>query len=260
MKVTLIGAGNVATHIALRLKEKKLTVECIYNRTFENAQILADKTGAKAAQNKSDIPQSDLYICSVKDDSITDALNGIDFGDGVLVHTAGSVDMNILRNFTSNIGVIYPMQTFSKGKTVDWDKVPLFIEANNKDSLSKIKSFASILSTNITEATSEQRKIIHISSVFVCNFTNHIYAVAYRFMRNNGLEFKTLYPLIDETVSKIKVMEPAKAQTGPALRNDKKVMQMQQDMLSGYDLEIYKTISKAIYSEHEQLQRKTSQD
>ena len=244
MRVTLIGSGNVATHIAMRLKEQGVEIACIYSRTFDNACALASRVGSMAIANKSDIPQSDLYICSVKDDNITDALSGINFGTGIVAHTAGSVDMKVLERVAENIGVIYPMQT----------------EANTDTNLIKINEFASILSKNITTATSEQRKIIHLSSVFVCNLTNHLYSVAYRLMKSNGLEFQTLFPLIDETVSKIKVLEPAKAQTGPAVRGDEKVMKMQQEMICGYDLEIYKTISKAIQLEHEQLQRETSQN
>ncbi len=260
MRVTLIGSGNVATHIAMRLKEQGVEIACIYSRTFDNACALASRVGSMAVANKSDIPQSDLYICSVKDDNITDALSGINFGSGIVAHTAGSVDMKVLESLAKNIGVIYPMQTFSKSKHVDWEKIPLFTEANTDTNLIKINEFASILSKNITIATSKQRKIIHLSSVFVCNLTNHLYSVAYRLMKSNGLEFQTLFPLIDETVSKIKVLEPAKAQTGPAVRGDEKVMKMQQEMICGYDLEIYKTISKAIQLEHEQLQRETSQN
>lgn len=253
MRVTLIGSGNVATHIAARLKEKGVEIACIYSRTFDNARALASMVGAKAAASKAEIPQSDIYICSVKDDNITEALSGIDFGAGIVAHTAGSVDMRVLEPLAKNIGVIYPMQTFSKAKPVDWDKIPLFTEANTKENLCKIREFAGILTANVTDATSEQRKIIHLSSVFVCNLTNHLYSVAYRLMQTGGLEFKTLYPLIDETVSKIKVMPPADAQTGPAVRNDRKVLTMQQGMLCGDDLEIYKTISKAI--QNDKLQR-----
>lgn len=250
MRVFIIGSGNVATHIALRLKSAGVDIAGIYSRTLENAKALADKVGVPYAADKSQISDADLYICSVKDDSVSDALSGISFpDDAIVVHTAGSVDMNVLQPFTHNMGVIYPMQTFSKTKSVDWNEVPLFIEANTQENIDKLRVFANILSPKCTIATSAQRKIIHLASVFACNFTNEMFAIADRLLTLNGIEFSTLYPLIDETVAKIKTMRPAAAQTGPAKRNDRKIMEMQMSLLNGTDREIYKLISEAITNE-----------
>lgn len=250
MKVFIIGSGNVATHFALRLKSAGVDIAGIYSRTLENAKALADKVGVPYATDKSQISDADLYICSVKDDSISDALSGITFpDDAIVVHTAGSVDMNILKPFAQNIGVIYPMQTFSKTKSVDWNDIPVFIEANTQENLCKLQAFANILSPKCSIATSAQRKIIHLASVFACNFTNEIYAIAERLLTENGLDLSILHPLIDETVAKIKTMRPVDAQTGPAKRNDKKVMEMQMSLLNGTDKEIYKLISEAIIKE-----------
>lgn len=260
MRVTLIGSGNVATHIALRLRERGVKNVYIYSRTLSNAQSLAEKSGYTAVTSKKEIPESDIYLCSVKDDHIASAFEGIELHNKLIIHTAGSVSIDVLDGLSANKGVMWPMQTFSKTKTVDWNKIPLYIEANNQESKTKLEAFAEILSPNITTVTAHQRKILHLASVLVCNFTNQLYATAYRLLTENGLEFNALYPLIEETVSKIKVLPPAEAQTGPAVRNDEKIMSMQQNLLSGRDLEIYKTISKAIKEEHEQLQRETSQD
>lgn len=250
MKVAFIGSGNVATHLALRLKDAGEDIVCIFSKTLENAKALASKIGCTYTDTPATVPPADIYICSVKDDCIATALQGIPFpDDAIVVHTAGSVEMSVLEPFSKNIGVIYPMQTFSKAKSVDWNKIPLFIEANTQDNQSKLLSFARAVSPKLNVATSAQRKIIHLASVFACNFTNEIYAIADRLLSENGMEFSTLHPLIDETVAKIKVMRPAAAQTGPAKRGDRKVMDMQQSLLKGTDKEIYKLISKAIQNE-----------
>lgn len=260
MKVTLIGSGNVATHIALQLKEAGVEIACIYNRTYSHAEQLASKVGCFCTNDKSQIPASDVYICSVKDDFIAEVLEGVEIKNKLVIHTAGSVSIDVLSPFSANTGVMWPMQTFSISKKVDWRKIPVYIEANTRENETKLLQFANTLTPKVTAVTAHQRKILHLTSVFACNFTNQIYATAYRLLKENGLDFSTLFPLIDETVSKIKLIEPAKAQTGPAVRNDEKVMNMQRRLLSGCDLEIYKTISKAIQLEHEQLQRETSQD
>ncbi|MCQ2336780.1 MAG: DUF2520 domain-containing protein [Paludibacteraceae bacterium] len=250
MKIFIIGSGNVATHIALRLKSAGVEIAGIYSKTLENAKTLADKIDVPYTNDKTKIPNANIYICSVKDDCITDVLTGASINkESLLVHTAGSVNMNVLEPFSENIGVIYPMQTFSKAKIVDWNKIPLYIEANNTDTLAKLQPFAIKLSPIVHIATSEQRKILHLAAVFACNFTNELYAVAYRLMTENGLSFESLFPLMEETFAKAKLMPPVKAQTGPAARNDVKVMEMQQGLLKGTDKEIYKLLSKAIQRE-----------
>ena len=250
MKVFIIGSGNVATHIALRLKSADVEIAGIYSKTLENAKALADKIGVPYTNDKSAIPNADIYICSVKDDYIADVLTGASINkESLLVHTAGSVNMDILKPFSNNIGVLYPMQTFSKAKTLDWNEIPLYIEANTDNNINKLTLFAKTLSPKINFATSEQRKVIHLAAVFACNFTNELYAIAHRLMTENGLPFESLFPLMEETLAKAKLMPPVKAQTGPAARNDVKVMSMQQELLSGTDKEIYKLLSKAIQRE-----------
>jgi len=257
--VCFIGSGNVATHMAIRLCKAGVKIVGIYSRTIANAISLALKVSSVAIDSKSNIPDADIYICSVKDDNILDALSGIKFKENsIIVHTAGSVEISVLSPFSNNIGVIYPMQTFSKSKNVDWNNIPLYIEANSTDNLNTLLLFAKNLSNKITIASSAQRKILHLASVFVCNFTNQIYAIADRLLKENGLEFSALYPLIDETVSKIKVIDPVDAQTGPAKRDDKEVMEMQKSLLKGLDLDIYEKLSKAI--QNEQLQRESKQN
>ncbi len=250
LKAYIIGSGNVATHIALRLKSAGVEIAGIYSKTLDNAKVLADKIGVPYTNDKKEIQNADIYICSVKDDYIADALTGMAFSkNAIIVHTAGSVSMDVLKPFSESIGVIYPMQTFSKTKNVDWSKIPLYIEANTDNNLDKLTLFAKLLSPNVNFASSAQRKMIHLAAVFACNFTNELYAVAYRLMKENGLDFESLYPLIDETVAKAKLMPPVKAQTGPAARNDVKVMNMQQELLSGTDREIYELLNKAILHE-----------
>ncbi len=250
MKIFIIGSGNVATHIALRLKSAGACIAGIYSKTLENAKTLADKINVPYTNDKTQIPNADLYICSVKDDYIADTLTGASINkNAILVHTAGSVDMDVLAPFSDNIGVIYPMQTFSKAKMVNWDKIPLYIEANTDTNISKLMLFAKTLSPNVHIATSEQRKTLHLAAVFTCNFTNELYAIAYRLLKENGLDFESMFPLMEETLEKAKQMPPVQAQTGPAARNDKKIMQMHSNMLSGTDKEIYKALSKAIINE-----------
>lgn len=50
-------------------------------------------------------------------------------------------------------------------------------------------------------------------------------------LKANGISFDILMPLIGETIEKLCDISPKMAQTGPAIRNDTKVMQKHLEML-----------------------------
>lgn len=249
MRISIIGAGNVATQLGLGLQKAGITPVQVINRSEQSAQRLAMQLGTAYTTNKQSVLPADLYICCVKDDAIAQAVSDINFGNAILLHSSGSTPMQVLQAFATNYGVFYPMQTFSIDKKVDWSKIPIYIEANNDDSKNKIISFAKCLSPLVHEADSLQREKLHLAAVVACNFTNHLYAIANRLLTRNGLGFDALYPLIDETVAKIKIMSPQQAQTGPAVRGDQKIMNKHLLQLEGIDREIYQLLSKAIQNE-----------
>ena len=157
--------------------------------------------------------------------------------------------MEILKDFSSNIGIFYPLQTFSKAKDVDFSQIPLYIEANNKDKENELLLFASTFSTRAKLVNSENRAKVHLAAVFACNFTNNLYAIASDILEKAGLGFEDMLPLIGETTEKIKTLHPRKAQTGPAIRRDSKVIEKQLNALEGREKQIYKLITESIQDE-----------
>jgi predicted short-subunit dehydrogenase-like oxidoreductase (DUF2520 family) len=149
-----------------------------------------------------------------------------------------------------NYGVFYPMQTFSKNKPVNFEDVPLCLEANTQKNLTFLKKIASIVSNRVFEVNSEQRKVLHISAVFVNNFTNHLFALASDFCKKEELPFDMLRPLIKETVDKLDILDPYAAQTGPALRNDQKTIAAHLKMLDDDQSKIYTIITESIQNLH----------
>jgi predicted short-subunit dehydrogenase-like oxidoreductase (DUF2520 family) len=87
---------------------------------------------------------------------------------------------------------------------------------------------------------------LHIAAVFANNFTNQMFKLANDICKENNFSFDLLKPLINETAAKIQSLDPAKAQTGPAKRNDQKIIEKHLSQLSGEQKEIYKLISKSI--------------
>lgn len=249
MKIIFIGAGNLATNLALELKNKSHNILQIYSRTIESAQILADTTSSTAINKIEDVRNdADLYIFSVKDSALLPLIKSIPSNNGIWLHTAGSIPLNIFENIHANYGVLYPFQTFSKNRKIDFTNIPIFIEANSTETLSILKDLSLQISSKIIELSSDKRKYIHLTGVFTSNFVNHMYRISKDILDEQNIPFEVLYPLIEETTSKIHSMSPEDAQTGPAIRYDKNVIDKHLSLISDEGRkEIYKIISQDIY-------------
>ena len=223
--IVFIGAGNVATHLARSLS-KKYTIRQVFSRTEQAASVLAESVEARWTTNTGAVDySSDAYFLCLPDDQLLPVLDRMKFNDQFLIHTSGSIPMDLLKGYSNNYGVFYPVQTFSKTRPVDLEQVPICVEANSIENEGALLKLAIHLSRNIQMLDSEKRAIIHIAAVIACNFTNHMYAHAERIMDVNTLNFELLQPLILETAQKVMEMSPGKAQTGPARRNDQKIIQ-----------------------------------
>lgn len=227
MKIALIGAGNVATCLGPRLKEAGHEITAVYSRTVESARILADRLGATYTTDLKAVPASDAAIVMLKDDALKELAPAIadSLKDSLLLHTAGSVPLDIWYTAGAmKYGVLYPMQTFSKTSVIDWSQVPLFIEGSSDQMLNSIRELALTVSPDVTVLSSEGRKKLHLAAVFTCNFSNHMYAIAEQLLADEGVPFRVMLPLVRETARKVETMSPKDAQTGPAIRGDRKVI------------------------------------
>ena len=256
MKIVLIGAGNVATHLGQALTKANHQILQVYSRTEESATTLAKYLNSDWTTHIEEVlTTADLYIVMLKDSVQNEILPQLVKRNpqALFVHTAGSVPMNIWEGLTHRYGVFYPMQTFSKTRAVDFDQVHFFIEANTSTDAALLKQLAGQISKYVYEVTSDQRKYLHLSAVFACNFTNHMYAICNELLQAHDLPFSSMFPLIDETARKIHLLNPKEAQTGPAQRNDLNVMQKQENLLlqdtelnDPVVAEIYKMLSQHI--------------
>jgi predicted short-subunit dehydrogenase-like oxidoreductase (DUF2520 family) len=250
VRITLIGAGNLANGLGKALKAAGHEFEQVYSRTIESASLLAAALEAEAVVDPQAIrPDADCYFCALKDDALSDVLPLIRFGDGVLLHSAGSLSIDVLLPYSHKVGVLYPLQTFSKAKIVDFRTIPIFIESNDSSVEDILFGLAGSLSNNVQLADSKKRMSMHVSAVFACNFVNYMYTIASDILRDNDLDIQILIPLILETAEKLKTISPIEAQTGPAVRFDRKVMDKHLEVLSGHPdwQKFYEVLSTGIY-------------
>ena len=252
MRIVFVGAGRLATNLAHALHESGQDIEAVFSRTMSSAKELAVKVEATATDNLNDLPHdADAYIIAVKDDALPSLIPQLTQGRSNcnFFHTAGSVPMSVFGDVAHH-GVIYPMQTFSKERMVDFSRVPLFIEASDNETLEQARRIAEAVSERVYELSSEQRRLLHLAAVFACNFSNHCYALAENILAKEGIPFDVMLPLIDETTAKVHTMSPLKAQTGPAIRYDETILNRQREMLADNPLtqQIYDLMSKSIHA------------
>ncbi|HEY0056636.1 MAG TPA: DUF2520 domain-containing protein [Pedobacter sp.] len=221
MKIVLLGSGNVATHLGIALKLANHEVIQVWSRTLDNARLLAKSLEATFTDNLSEVsPDADIYMASVSDDYIADIISAFAIPDKLLVHTSGSTGLDI----SGLSGVFYPLQTFTKTSSVDFSVIPIAIEGVNQEVETLLFELAESIGSKPLVLNSEQRKALHVAAVFACNFSNHLYSIANKILDNNDLNFELIRPLISETASKIQSHLPATVQTGPAVRNDQKIL------------------------------------
>ena len=244
MQIVLIGSGNVAFHLAKAFSEAQIPISQIFGRNTTELQKISEQFSIPFSTET--LADADLYIISVSDSSIAEVSALIKNKNVLVAHTSGSVSREALSgNYRKS--VFYPLQTFSKSKNLDYSKIPFFIDAENENDEEILKNLASKISKNVMLANDEKRKYIHLTAVFACNFVNHLYARAKEISDSQNIPFDYFLPLIDETTQKIHELEPKLAQTGPAIRNDEKVLKLHESLLTDEEkLKIYKTLNESI--------------
>ncbi len=244
MQIVLIGSGNVAFHLAKAFSKAQFPIFQIFGRNTTELQKISEQFSIPFSTET--LADADLYIISVSDSSIAEVSALIKNENALVAHTSGSVSREAL-NGNYRKSVFYPLQTFSKSKNLDYSKIPFFIDAENENDEDILKNLASKISKNVMLANDEKRKYIHLTAVFACNFVNHLYARAKEISDSQGIPFDYFLPLIDETTQKIHELEPKFAQTGPAIRNDEKVLKLHESLLTDEEkLKIYKTLNESI--------------
>ena len=245
-RIVLIGAGNVATHLALGLAEDCEIVQ-VYSRTLAHACRVATVAGAQAIDClDSLVNDADVYIICVPDDAIVSMVSRATDNGALWLHTSGTTPLSVLSCCRSQCGVLYPMQSFSREIEVNWGGVHIFVEGNNSTSQGEVEELARLLSPHVVACDSRKRRLLHVSAVFSCNFANDLWINAAEILEQNDLPFDAMMPLIMNTVEKLRSLTPQQSQTGPAWRGDLNVINSHLAMLDGRKQEIYRIMTDDI--------------
>ncbi|MCK9204070.1 MAG: DUF2520 domain-containing protein [Bacteroidales bacterium] len=247
--VVFIGAGRLATHLAVALTKRNVAVIQVYNWTPERGKKLAKRIGAEYISDLAKItPKADLYVFAVTDSVLPELTQKIRLKDKLVVHTSGSLDMKILESVSSRQGVFYPLQTFTGKKAIPFRNIPICIEAATTSDVDLLDRMARLLTDQVYVINSEKRKWLHMTAVFAGNFSNFMYTIAANLLREKKLPFDLVKPLIKQVALNAQHDDLFSLQTGPAVREDSNVLDQHRILLSVYPryLEIYQLISNNI--------------
>jgi len=223
----------------------------VFSRSTDSAKTLADQLKCPYTTNiKAINTEAGIFIFALPDDVLPVILDEMPSNSRLWIHTSGSVPMAVFRGYTPFYGVLYPLQTFSKKREIDFSEVPLLIESNHIDIHYRLNRIACCLSDRVTDMSSEKRQYLHLAAVFACNFTNHMYTLASQILKNQGIDWRLLLPLIAETVYKLYDMPPVLAQTGPAVRGDQTIIKQHLSLLENEQVrQLYALISETIQTQ-----------
>ncbi|MDC0202024.1 F420-dependent NADP oxidoreductase [Flavobacteriales bacterium] len=234
MNITFIGSGNVAWHLSDILQKNNHNIVEIWSKSEKNAKLLAAKLNCSIISDLNVLKSTDLIIISVKDDFIIDVLNKIEDFNIPIVHTSGSVGIDIFQN-RDNFGIFYPVQSFNKNIDIDFNEIPICIESNNSELEKTLLNLANSISNSVHLLNYKQREQLHIAAVFASNFTNHMMLISDKILNSNKMSFDLLKPLIKNTFEKVKNNHPKDVQTGPAIREDYLIIEKHLKLLEESD-------------------------
>lgn len=252
MRISVIGAGRVAHHLAQVLSQHHEIVQ-VFSRDPAKANLLAAIVRADSCHEYEKLdPNIDIALIVVSDKAIEEVVSAAQeyLPNVLIVHTSGSTHISKITDHHPRAGVFYPLQTFSFESQIDWVNTPVFVEATQSNDLDHLTQIAKQLSQKVYQYDSTQRLSLHLAAVFACNFSNYCYDVAKQLVDQQGVDFNLLHPLILETAKKATIHDPKNVQTGPAVREDANILNMHEQMLIDFKREdlqqIYASMTKGI--------------
>ena len=248
--ITIIGTGNVAEILGQRLFDEGFQVVSVVGRNKERASKLANKWSA-SIENITDFSGEFALVCLP--DSVTkEVVEQID-NQKFVAYTGGSISLTEILH--PNCGVFYPLQTFSKSRKEKTLKFPILFESKTKEISDIMHKIGTRISERVEYCDSKKRKHIHLSAVFINNFSNHVIYLGQKLAQKNNIDPQLFTALIEETFAKLKDLSPQEAQTGPAVRNDLATIKSHLELLEGGEREIYKLLTNNLLKTfgHDQL-------
>lgn len=247
MRIFFIGTGRLAVNLATAFRRSGIVLSGCYSRNSDHGKAFSERFHIPFFPQLTSIPvDCDVYLLAVTDSAVAEVSAQIQV-DGILAHCSGMLPIETIHGNKIK-GVFWPVQTLSLDHLVDLDEVPFCVEASSVKALQTLLNLANAISRQAMQVTLEERQRMHLAAVLVNNFSNHLFHLASQFLSTHGDTFEHLKPIITETARKVQTLDPAMAQTGPAVRHDLATLERHRQLLEVHPdlLKLYDTLSESI--------------
>ncbi|MFA6151509.1 MAG: DUF2520 domain-containing protein [Chitinophagaceae bacterium] len=255
MKFSIVGSGNMAWFLSKKLSESGHHFEGISGRNIVALQEIASHFNTIIYPSLSDIPDEENHICflAIKDNAISEVAGQLHFKNTILLHTSGATSIDVLQNTARHYGIFWPVYSIVKSHLPLQNDIPVSIEGNNESTEKTILNLAQSLTGKAFHATEKQRLTLHLSAVFVNNFTNHLLAIAEDICSEQNISFDYLKPIIQQTFERINSHTAKSSQSGPAIRGDRATIDKHLELLKNNTewSGLYETLSMSIRKMYE---------
>ena len=232
MRLSLIGSGKLGRQL-YRVFSECAEIELV-QWMDRSATETSTAEGISIVKQVEELLEVDCFLLAVNDEVIEMLAAKLPV-NSLVIHTSGATEISVFSDHNRR-GIFYPIQSFSHGRSVTFSKLPVGIEASNSKDLKFLEKLALAIQAKPVHLDSAQRKVLHLSAVLINNFSNHLFTEAAQICEENKIPFELLKPLIKETVDKLDDLSPKKAQTGPALREDRKTISAHLSMIENSEL------------------------
>lgn len=230
LQIGVVGAGALAHAMARRWMAAGHRVRQVWARRADAAQQLAVQLEAEFLMRPSAFdPTLDVVLLAVSDDALAEVAAQLAPHRGpatLYAHASGGAEAAVLGALAPHVAVIWPVQTFTRGRVAQWAGVPIVTECAGLPPAQQraLERAARSLSDHHLALSGAERLRLHLAATLVANFTNALVAEAEALLHPQGHSHQLLLPLLSETTAKLAELSPGQAQTGPARRGDQGVM------------------------------------
>ncbi|MFM1898877.1 MAG: hypothetical protein RL577_1117 [Bacteroidota bacterium] len=211
--VDIVGYGRLGQALHRLFINKGIKVRCIYSHSQTGEGFAARDSWL------SDVDLAPLVFLAIPDDQINPQLSQRSASSSLFIQCSGNSERFVSNSFST--AVWYPLQSFSLGRTPDWNALPILIESPSPD----LVKWSQDLGLNVRPIDGKQRRALHLAAVWANNFGQTVIGMAAEICRSHEVDPDLLKPLLDETLSKALALPAKEAQTGPARRGDQKTLQ-----------------------------------
>lgn len=229
--ILLIGTGRVGFHLGHSVKRAGHELVGIAGRNTEHVRALANELGAPDLSLNDPVPEAAIIIIAVSDDAIADVALNIPISDAVVVHTSGAGELDKLLPHPDR-AVLWPVMSLSPGEPMDFNQIPLVIDANTERARKIVRELAESLSGHVSELDHRKRQLVHAAASISLNFPVFLLARAQKLLQRNAIDPSVLTPSFVAMAQKVAAIGASDALTGPARRGDIGTIQHHLDRLT----------------------------